>query len=135
MFKPRRLGETISRLGIVGRKLQDALIDREGRGTALSVDMRQFLQHSDGLIGLAKEYKGLTVPYVLGAQDLNGDGKADLAMADITTYDVQLFPSSGDTFGTPKVIKAGSSPDALALGLVFSTTLIRVANMPLFRNR
>lgn len=74
------------------------------------------LADGKGGFGAAKEYKGLTVPYVLGAQDLNGDGKADLAMADITTYDVQLFPSSGDTFGTPKVLKAGNSPDALAFG-------------------
>jgi len=56
-------------------------------------------------------------PYALASGDFNGDGKLDLAVANVTGQTVSILLGKGDgTFQTQKEYAAGYAPIALAVG-------------------
>ena len=56
-------------------------------------------------------------PFSVAVGDFDGDGKQDLALADLTSNDVSILLGNGDgTFSAPTNFAAGTAPESAAVG-------------------
>ncbi|HYW43991.1 MAG TPA: VCBS repeat-containing protein [Bryobacteraceae bacterium] len=78
--------------------------DTAGTGGGVFV----LLGNGDGTFGAPKSISAGSAPVSLAVADFNGDGKLDLAVANVTSRTVSLLPGNGDgTFGAPAAYPTG----------------------------
>jgi hypothetical protein len=76
-----------------------------------------FLGNGDGTFPPAVNYNGGGEPISIAAGDFNGDGRLDLAVADISSGQVLVLKGNGDgTFQGPVSYGTTGDPDWIALG-------------------
>ncbi len=67
------------------------------------------LNQGDGTFGPRVDYFAGITPWAVAAADLNGDGKANLVVADRGSYDVRVLPGQGDgTFAASVAFSTGA---------------------------
>lgn len=79
-----------------------------------------YLNNGDGTFSGRADYQLDTAPFEIVVSDLNGDGKADMAVSrgpDAGQGKVSVFPGNGDgTFGAPADFTVGDGPQSLSTG-------------------
>jgi hypothetical protein len=76
------------------------------------------LGNGDGTFGSPRDHVAGSFPYSAAIGDLNGDGRPDLAVAEVhEQHSVAVLPGNGDgTFGTRDELPTGISPMSVAIG-------------------
>jgi hypothetical protein len=77
-------------------------------------NVRIFLGKSDGSLTAGAVISSVITPVALHAGDFNGDGKSDLAVADVNDNLIAVLPGNGDgTFQAPVKLTASGTPSSL----------------------
>jgi uncharacterized repeat protein (TIGR01451 family) len=99
----------------------DLVVANSGIATSGSVTgaggLSVLLGNGDGTFRTAVSYTVGTNPVAIAVADLNGDGKTDLAVADLNSNDVSILLGNGDgTFLGALKTAAGAQPTSLVVG-------------------
>ncbi|HYV86051.1 MAG TPA: FG-GAP-like repeat-containing protein [Patescibacteria group bacterium] len=87
------------------------LVDAGGGATNSSGSVHVTLGQGDGTVRDGVALSDVTNPYSVAVADLDGDGRLDLAVANLGSYDVTVYSGDGvGGFGNPTRYAAGGSP-------------------------
>ncbi len=99
-----------SQVGLGDGKLDLAVANQQSNNVSI------FLGNGDGTFSSAVNYIALTTPNSIAVADFNGDGNADLTVADLNGGVGILLGRGDGTFQTAVGYGAGAEPTAVAVG-------------------
>lgn len=100
-----------------GDGIPDLVVPDMNSGAPEPGNVTILLGNGDGTFKPAGTLQVGAVPYSAAITDLNGDGKADLVVANAGSDDLSVFLGNGDgTFGAPMSPATGTTPNFVVVG-------------------